>query len=165
MSQADAGTAPSLTVATNGNGALQVTDASTGENTLMKIHENGNAEFAQGQVYGHIAEVTNSDGTEIVDFDNGNVQKLTLTAAHTNITFTGHKAGASYTIFLIQDDEGNRTADIEETTGGYDIHWQSGVVPVLSTTPGSVDIITFISDGFNLYGAAAYNFQRVPINN
>ena len=165
IAEADAGIAPSLSVATNGNGAFQVTDESTNADTLFKIHENGNVQIKLGQSYSHVASTNASTGTHVVDFDDGNVQKVTLSAPHSTLSFTGHKEGASYTIFIIQDDEGSRTLDIEETTGGYDIFWQSGVVPVMSTSPFAVDILTFVSDGYNLYGAAGYNFQRVNVNN
>ena len=162
IAEADAGEACSLNVATNGNGGFQVTDSSTGEDLLFKIHETGNVEIKNGQVYSHVKQTT-AAATTVVDFDGGNVQKVTLTAAHTNLSFTGHKEGASYTLFIIQDEQGSRTVDIEETTGGYDLFWQSGVIPIMSTTPLAVDIITFVCDGYNLFGSAAYNFQRVTI--
>jgi hypothetical protein len=57
-------------------------------------------------------------------------------------------AGASYALRVTQDGSGNRTLSY-----GSAYKWSSGVVPVLSTAANAVDILTFISDGTNLYGA------------
>ena len=134
---------------------------STNEN-ILNVYGGGNSEFAAGQVYSHIyTEGYPVIGTHEVDWDDGNVQKVYLSGTgHTNFTFDNMKAGASYTLFIIQSQLGNHTVDFEETTSGGDIYWQSGVHPVLTTIPNAVDIITFVSDGTLLYGAAAYNFQQ-----
>jgi len=37
--------------------------------------------------------------------------------------------------------------------------WQSGIAPVLTSLANGVDIMTFISDGTNLYGLIAKDFR------
>lgn len=93
----------------------------------------------------------NMGSTETFNLVNGNVHTGTLDADCT-VTFSGATVSkaCSFTILLEQDG-----------TGGWLVTWPGSVVwpdtaPVLSTTPGDVDIVTFLSiDGGSIwYGVA-----------
>ena len=70
-------------------------------------------------------------------------------AAPTNL-----KDGATYILRVIQDATGTRTI-----TWNSVFKWPGGTAPTLSTGNGAIDIITFVSDGTNLYGTAQLNFS------
>jgi hypothetical protein len=64
-------------------------------------------------------------------------------AAPTNL-----KVG-TYILRVYQDGSGSRTI----TTWNSVFKWTAAVAPVLSTGANKLDIITFFSDGTNLYGS------------
>lgn len=64
------------------------------------------------------------------------------------------KNGATYILRVIQDGAGSRSLSF-----GSAYKWAGGVAPTLSTGSGAVDIITFISDGVNMYGIASLDFS------
>ncbi len=157
-----------LTIRASDQHFIEIEDNTTASGTIFRIEDDGHAYFGAGQVYSRIYqdEQADLDVVRVIDWNDGNVQRIDLAYnTHYNFSFKNQKAGASYTLFLHQEAGGAGTADFEESTGGFDIYWQSGVHPQLTTTPGAVDIITFVSDGTNLYGAAGYNFSRVNVNN
>lgn len=78
---------------------------------------------------------------------------LTLTG-NVTITPSNMKSGATYAMILKQDGTGSRTV-----TWAAAFKWRSGTAPTLSTGASEVDILTFISDGTNLYGTIAPNFS------
>ncbi len=84
----------------------------------------------------------NTGTSYTIDLSNGNVFNLTLTG---NCTFTfsnapvSGKAG-SFTLILIQDGTGTRTA-----TWPSSVKWAGGIAPTLTTTATGVDILTFIT--------------------
>jgi len=76
------------------------------------------------------------------------ILRYTLTA---NCTFTlpTAAAGLSFTIELVQDGTGSRTAT-------FTAKWSGGVAPTLSTGAGKKDVLTFTChDGANWYGFVA----------
>jgi hypothetical protein len=93
--------------------------------------------------------------THIPNWNNSNIQHVILSAATTSISGgTNIANGAVYTMILKQNASGSRVV-IWDTQ----YKWQSGIAPVLSSIPNSVDIITLISDGTNLYGLIAKDFR------
>lgn len=97
---------------------------------------------------------TLTDGATINwDVALGPMATVTLGGNRTLANPTNLKAGASYAIKVIQDGTGGRTLAF-----GSAYKFEGGVDPVLSTAAGAVDIITFISDGTNLYGAIIKGF-------
>ncbi|NTW31038.1 MAG: hypothetical protein HGB12_00110 [Bacteroidetes bacterium] len=80
-----------------------------------------------------------------VDWNNSNVQEITLTA-NRSLLFTNGKSGGLYTLFIKQNN-----------TGGYmiiwpaNIRWTSGTAPTLITTPNSVAFMKFAYDGSNYF--------------
>ena len=106
-----------------------------------------------GQVYTPTSTLT--DGATITpDFTNGNVFTVTLAGNRTLANPTNPKDGATYCIIVKQDGTGSRTLAY-----GGNYKWEGGTAPTLSTGANAVDILTFISDGTNMYGAAALNFS------
>lgn len=90
-----------------------------------------------------------TDGATIAwDVSGGALGTVTLGGNRTLANPTNLQAGASYAIKVTQDGAGNRTLAY-----GSAYKWAGGVAPVLSTAAGAVDVLTFISDGTNLYGS------------
>jgi hypothetical protein len=58
-------------------------------------------------------------------------------------------AGQSFILIVSQDATGSRTATF---TG---VKWPGGAAPTITIAANSVDILTFLSNGTNWYGAAA----------
>lgn len=78
----------------------------------------------------------------------GAVAKVTLGGNRTLGAPTNLRDGASYILRVIQDGTGSRTLAYNAV-----FKFPGGTDPVLSTVAGSIDILTFVSDGTNLYGA------------
>jgi len=57
-----------------------------------------------------IYDAGNSGASKAIDWANGPIQKVTLTASSATLTFSNAIAGASYTLILAQDGSGGRTA-------------------------------------------------------
>lgn len=104
----------------------------------------------KGQAY---SEIHSNVAVSTIDFNNGNIQTLSLTSSIT-IILNNAVGGGTYTLIITQG--GN---------GGYSItwpgntKWPDGYKPYLSSAVGDVDIITFVSDGTTLYGIPQYNFK------
>jgi len=75
-----------------------------------------------------------------------NVMEVTLTGNTTLENPTNLIAGAFYSVQITQDATGSRTMAY-----GTAFKFKGGVVPILSTAANSIDILTCISDGTNLY--------------
>lgn len=103
----------------------------------------------------------NSSTALTIDWNNGAVQKVTLTDNCT-FSFTDPPAGMHRVqLAIVQDGTGSRTAVWPGT-----VRWGNGnVAPALSSAAGSVDIVTFLVDtaevvktGAKYYGLGAINF-------
>lgn len=108
---------------------------------------------AKAQVNGPQGNLT--DGATINwDVSVAQVAGVTLGGNRTMAAPTNIKAGGSYALFVTQDATGSRTL-----TWNSVFKWPGGVAPTLSTAPGAIDIITFLSkSGTNLYGVAQLAF-------
>lgn len=96
-----------------------------------------------------ISSQTLTDGASIAwNVANGAFATVTLGGNRALANPTNLVAGASYALKVTQDGTGSRTLSY-----GSAFKWAGGTAPTLSTTAGAVDILTFISDGTNLYGA------------
>lgn len=83
---------------------------------------------------------------------NANTQqaaKVTLGGNRTLALPTNLKAGSSYSLRIIQDATGSRTLAF---AGGY--KFAGGSAPTISTAANAIDIISFLSDGTNMFGGA-----------
>ena len=87
-----------------------------------------------------IYDAGNSGATKTIDWNNGSVQKVTMTDNCT-FTFSNPVAGKYYKLYLIQDAGGTNTHTW--TGGGLSIVWDSGSEPVWVTTGDAVNIAMF----------------------
>ena len=93
---------------------------------------------------------TLTDGATINwDMFNGRVATVTLGAAGRTMAAPTNLRVGTYILRVYQDATGSRTI----TTWNSVFKWTAAVAPVLSTGAGKLDIITFFSDGTNLYGS------------
>ncbi len=123
--------------------------------SVVEYDADGNIAF-DGQVsapYHTLVKGANSIFTP--DFDESNNIVTTLDSACTFANPSNLKDGASYTIIIKQDATGSRVIN----SFGTAYKWAGGTAPTLSTTANAVDILTFISDGTNLYGSFVGDFQ------
>ena len=151
---------PSVTAFTYNNANTFTITNSTGGtltstiNTMTGLTINGNFTYT-GQSNNPVYNAGSVTATHTPNWNNSNIQTVTLTAATTTIANgTNVKDGAVYTMILKQNASGSRTV-----TWGTQYKWQSGIAPILTATANAVDILTFISDGTSLYGLIAKDFR------
>lgn len=97
---------------------------------------------------------TLTDGANVNwDVRAGVVASLTLGGNRTLAAPTNLVNGGTYILHVIQDGTGNRTI-----TWNSVFKWPAATAPTLSTAAGARDILTFVSDGTNLYGVAQKGF-------
>ena len=90
----------------------------------------------------------NSGASITIDWNNGNLQHVTLTAVGVDITFTEPPHPGPCQLWIIQDGTGDRTIDWEHEISPK---WPGGVEPVLSTTAAAVDVVVFTFIGGTTY--------------
>ena len=88
------------------------------------------------------------------DFDDGSIQTVTLAGNRIIGAPSNLKDGATYILKIVQDGVGSRTL-----TWNAVFKWEGGTAPTLSTAAAAIDIITFVTDGTDLYGVSALNFS------
>ena len=75
------------------------------------------------------------------------VTKVTVGANRTLNAQATHKAGGTYILTIIQDGIGGRAI-----TWGAEFKWEGGTPPVLASGASERTILSFLSNGTNLYG-------------
>lgn len=102
----------------------------------------------------NFGEATLMDGANVSwNLDNAQAAKVTLGGNRTLDNPTNLIAGGTYVLRVIQDATGSRTLSYGSA---YD--WGDDGAPTLSTAANSIDILTFVSDGTKMYGAAKLGF-------
>ncbi len=97
---------------------------------------------------------TLTDGSTISwDLSVGGLAAVTLGGNRT-LANPSNLAAGIYMLKVIQDGTGTRSLAY-----GTIYKFAGGVVPVLSSTAGAYDIITFFCDGTNMNGIPNYNFS------
>ncbi len=124
----------------------------TGLDPNITYHYRAYATNSAGTGYGEDMTFTTLPVEIVVDWNNGNVQKITL-QGNVKFTFINGQPGGVYRLIIIQDSVGGRTVSWQS-----DVKWQDAP-PVLSTAPGAVDIAEFIYDGFNYFGTINLGFN------
>lgn len=71
---------------------------------------------------------------------------------NTSMVFNTSRVG----VFVLKVTQG--TGGSKTITWPGNVKWPGNIAPVLSTTAGKIDIITFVYDGSNLYGTYALNY-------
>ena len=98
---------------------------------------------------------TLTDGATVTwDVSVGAMGVLTLGGNRYMAAPTNLRNGEAYALKVIQDATGSRTI-----TWNAVFKWPGGTAPTLSTAAASVDILSFLSDGTNLYGEAPKAFS------
>jgi hypothetical protein len=103
----------------------------------------------------------NSGSTLTIDWNNGNAQRVTLTAATVTLTLTNAKAGGNYVLECVQDGSGSRLVTWA-AGGGTAVIWPGGTTPTLTTTISRADVFSFFYDG--VPGTPKYCGQTVGLN-
>jgi hypothetical protein len=110
--------------------------------------------------YGQAASKTNAigatGGTVTINWNNSNIQTLTLDSNISTLTKSNPIDGAVYTLFLTQGGTGGKTV-----AWGADVEWPGGTPPTLSPTAGAVDAVSlvYIAGITGYYGNANLNFS------
>lgn len=99
------------------------------------------------------AQTLTDASTVAWDVSLGAVAKVTLGGNRTLGAPTNLVDGGTYILRVIQDGTGTRTLAYNAV-----FKWPAATAPVLTTTAGAIDILTFVSDGTNLYGVAQKAF-------
>ena len=139
---ADGSLTGARTVTMGGN---NLTFASTGG--LFTIQKNLKVE---GQSYGDITSVSNAT----VDWDNGNIQSITLPSGASTYTPSNPQAGATYILKIIQPSAGDGTI-----TWGSSVKWPGATAPTLTASNAAVDVVTLIYDGTNYLATSVLNLS------
>ena len=150
LSVANGGTgASTLTGVLKGNGTSAFTAATAGTDYVAP----GTATtFTAQQNFGSSAL---SDGASISwNLNTAQVAHVTLGGNRTLANPTNMVNGGTYILRVVQDGTGSRTLAY-----GTAYKWPGGTAPTLSTAAGAVDILTFVSDGTNMYGVAQLAFS------
>ena len=126
-----------------------------GDNTTLteKLHVSGNAVIT-GQAY---TELHTGADIDDVDWNNSNVQEITLPAGTTDFTPSNPKAGATYILKLTQPGTADGLVNWD-AIGASNIKWPGGTEPTLTASAGAIDIITLIctdATGAGVYYASA----------
>jgi hypothetical protein len=98
---------------------------------------------------------TSSFGSVTFDFSTGNISKITLSEDITSVTISGATAGDILHIQITQD-------STARTISGWPaaVKWSGGgTAPTISTTSGSVDIVSALYDGTNYWASVTQDHQ------
>ena len=115
-----------------------------------------NSLVAYGQAASKTNAIGSTGGSAAINWDNSNIQTLTLTSNITTLTKSNPIDGAVYTLFLTQGASGGYTV-----AWGADVEWAGGTGPTLSTAIGAVDAVSlvYIAGVTGYYGNANLNFS------
>jgi len=93
--------------------------------------------------------------TTTINWGDGNKAYLTLkNSSVQKLAFADPPTSSNLMLKIVQGLTGGNLI----ATWDSSIRWTRGEIPVLSTTPGSIDIIAFYFDGESYYGVASLNF-------
>ena len=150
------GATGAYTVANYGAGRITFSDgSSTGIGASPNLVFNGQVLGVTGQAATYAYSVGSTGGTVTLNWNNSNIQRVTLTSSISSLTKLNPVDGAVYTLQLTQGGSGGYTI-----AWGSDFRWPGGTAPTLSTAIGAVDFISFVYDPTPAYfGNANLNFS------
>ena len=88
-----------------------------------------------------------------IDFTKGNKVQLNMPTSNATLTFNPPSKPCNLVLIVVQDSTGSRAITWNTT-----IKWVNEVTPSLTPIGNGIDIISFLYDGTNWYGMAAYDF-------
>lgn len=149
-------------IAAGGTGASTAATARTnlglaiGTNVQAYDANTAKTNVAQGYTKTQNFTATTLTDASTVSWDASNNQVCTVTlAGNRTLGNPSNKvAGATYVLIVKQDATGNRTLAYNSV-----YKFPNGVTPVLSTAANAVDILTFVTDGTNMYGVCQKAFS------
>ncbi len=148
---ASLGNAPSSTIYGNVTGAAAARSDVTLAQLAAALVADATARASLAGVPATTATLV--DGPSIA-WDAGVAKLATVTLAGNRVLANPtNLAAGTYILIVRQDATGSRTL-----TFGAAFRWPNGTAPTLSTAAGATDIISFVSDGTNLYGVAQKGF-------
>ncbi len=140
------------------NQANQLGINSDGLTISETLHVNGNARI-DGQAY---TELHTGATPADPDWNNGNIQEMTLASSDQDFDPTNAKAGATYILKIKQPSSG-AAGTINWNAASATVLWPSPGEPTLSTANNAVDIVTLIctdsASGGTYYASATLNFS------
>ena len=140
-----AGLTTALSVAQGGSGAVTLTGILKGNGTQTLTNKTVEAgTFTNG--YTEEVNTANTSTAYTISLADGSFQVLTLTGNAT-ITMPTATAGRSFILLLKQDGTGSRTVTWST------VKWPGGTAPTITATASKQDILSFVADGTNWYGA------------
>lgn len=154
------GTASQITV-TNGGGSItlstpqNIATASTPQFARLGLGTGAGASAlltGAGQFDLGFTDNGNCGAADTINWNSGETQKSTLSAATCTYTFSNPIAGRYYTLMVIQDATGSRLVTWPTVT------WKAGSTPTLTTTANKTDICTFYYTGSAYLGECSLNF-------
>lgn len=96
-----------------------------------------------------------TDGTSIAwNLNTKQSTSVTLTGSHTLANPTNMVEYGTYALIVKQDGSGGHTLAF-----GSSYKFPSGIAPVVASGANDVSIITFVSDGTNMYGVGQVDFS------
>lgn len=104
-----------------------------------------------GQVSSALKAIGTGGATKTIDWNEGNVQSVTL-SANLTFTFTNPVTGAGYVLKITQD------TTARTITWPATVKWAGGAAPTLTATSGAIDIVSLLWDGTNYFGNIAKAF-------
>jgi hypothetical protein len=135
---------------------LAVTYGGTGASTAAAARTNLGAAPSVNPIFTNPRETpqTLTDQATITwNMNSGGFATVTLAGNRTMAAPSNLKNGGSYVLVAKQDGTGSRTLAYNAV-----FFFPGGTDPILSTAANAVDILTFVSDGTNLYGVAQKAF-------
>ena len=116
------------------------------------IDDNGSRVLITGQYGTDLVTITYSS-TAAVNWNSGNVQRITLAGNWTPSAFQNPIAGMRYQLLIVSNGTGTVS-----WTNITNIKWSGGTAPTLTNVSGKIDVISFIYDGTSFLGGANLNF-------
>lgn len=128
------------------------TGGSTVQNSLVGIDDNGDVtgvrrmDFDQTATFDAVYDNGNSGTAKTIDWNNGNLQKVTLTG-NVTFTFTAPAGPGTFQLRLLQDATGLRTI-----TWPSAVKWPNGIAPTHPLVASTYGWAIFTYDGTNYDG-------------
>lgn len=124
-------------------------NGTTGAGTINMVSSEADGDFRHtGFLSTNYYNNGNSGASITIDWNNGNLQYVTLTGVGVDITFTEPPHPGRCELWIIQDGTGSRTIDWEHEISPK---WPGDVEPTLSTGVAAVDLIAFRFIGGTTY--------------